>query len=87
MALLNRKYEQSLAVLDTQTGVLADFPDPRTVVRAHQTLYSGLAFSRDGSHIYASMASLTDPVGDSKGATATEFWFTASPTGRSRRSN
>jgi DNA-binding beta-propeller fold protein YncE len=63
------QYEQSLAVLDTQTGVLADFPDPRTVVRAHQTLYSGLAFSRDGSHIYASMASLTDPVGDSKGAT------------------
>ena len=56
------KYEQSLAVLDTQTGALADFPDDRTVPRTgKQTLYSGLAFSRDGKHIYASMASLTDP--------------------------
>jgi DNA-binding beta-propeller fold protein YncE len=31
-----------------------------------QTLYSGLAFSRDGSHIYASMGSLTDPLGTGK---------------------
>jgi len=63
------QYEQSLAVLDTQTGALADFPDPRTVVKAHQTLYSGLAFSRDGSRIYASMASLTDPLGNGKDST------------------
>jgi hypothetical protein len=57
------KYEQSLAVLDTQTGALADFPDDRTIARtAKQTLYSGLAFSRDGKHIFASMASLTDPT-------------------------
>jgi YVTN family beta-propeller protein len=63
------KYEQSLAVLDTQTGALADFPDERTVARVDkQTLYSGLAFSRDGKHIYASMASLSDPVGGSKDA-------------------
>src|ERR1700745_1834442 len=39
------KYMQSLAVLDTQTGKLADFPDPDTLGRAKQTLYSGLAFS------------------------------------------
>ena len=45
---------------------LADFPDARTGLHAHQTLYSGLAFSRDGSHIYASMASLTDAKGDGK---------------------
>jgi len=57
------QYDQSLAVLDTQTGALADFPDTRTSIRAKQTLYSGLAFSRDGSHIYASMASLVDPKG------------------------
>jgi hypothetical protein len=57
------QYQQSLAVLDTQTGALADFPDARTSIRAKQTLYSGLAFSRDGSHIYASMASLGDPAG------------------------
>ena len=63
------QYQQSLAVLDTQTGAVADFPDSRTLVFAHQTLYSGLAFSRDGSHLYASMASLTDPLGKGKDAT------------------
>ena len=64
------KYMQSLAVLDTQSGILSDFPDDRTVARSSkQTLYSGLAFSRDGQHIYASMGSLTDPTGDAKDAT------------------
>ena len=56
-------YEQSLAVLDTQGGSVADFPDARTPIHAKQTLYSGLAFSRDGSHLYASMGSLDDPLG------------------------
>jgi DNA-binding beta-propeller fold protein YncE len=56
-------YHQSLAVLDTKTGTLADFPDARTLVRMKQTLYSGLAFSPDGAHIYASIASLSDPAG------------------------
>ncbi len=55
-------YEQSLAVLDTQMDTLTDFPDARTPLRAKQTLFSGLAFSADGSHIYASMASLTDSI-------------------------
>jgi DNA-binding beta-propeller fold protein YncE len=63
------QYMQSLAVLDTQTGAIADFPDDRTLVRAKQTLYSGLAFSRDGNHLYASMASLTDPLANGKDAT------------------
>ena len=63
------KYDQSLAVLDTQTGALADFPDDRTAARtAKQTLYSGLAFSLDGKHVYASMASLTVPLGGIKNA-------------------
>jgi DNA-binding beta-propeller fold protein YncE len=56
-------YHQSLAVLDTKTGMLADFPDARTLVRMKQTLYSGLAFSPDGAHLYASIASQTDPAG------------------------
>jgi DNA-binding beta-propeller fold protein YncE len=60
------QYDQSFSVLDTETGALADFPDARTSPRARQTLYSGLAFSHDGSHIYASMASLTDAKGDGK---------------------
>src|SRR6202030_4671671 len=38
-------YMQSLAVLDTQTGAVTDFPDDRTGTKAKQTLYSGLAFS------------------------------------------
>jgi len=59
-------YDQSFSVLDTATDAQADFPDARTLLHAHQTLYSGLAFSRDGSHIYASMASLTDAKGDGK---------------------
>ena len=60
-------YEQSLAVLDTKTGMLADFPDSRTFARtSKQTLYSGLAFSRDGKHIYASIASLSNPLGGVK---------------------
>jgi DNA-binding beta-propeller fold protein YncE len=57
------KYEQSLAVFDTQTGTLKDSPDSRTPERARQTLYSGLAFSRDGKHIYASIGSEDDPLG------------------------
>ena len=64
------QYEQSLAVLDTQTGTVADFPDDRTPARqAKQTLYSGLAFDHDGSRLYASMGSLTDPSGEKKGDT------------------
>src|SRR6185312_2843817 len=58
------KYEQSLAVFDTQTGKVTDFPDDRTYSgRGNQTLYSGLAFSGDGAHLYASIGSETDPEG------------------------
>src|SRR3954469_15517049 len=64
------QYDQSLAVLDTQTGVVTDFPDNRTEARrAKQTLYSGLAFSPDGAHMYASMGSVTDPTGEKQGDT------------------
>ena len=58
------QYMQSLAVMDTATGKVTDFPDDQTEVGAKQTLYSGLAFSRDGEHVYASMGSTSDPVGD-----------------------
>ena len=57
------RYEQSLAVEDTQSGKVEDFPDDRTLVGAKQTLYSGLAFSRDGRHLYATMGSITNPTG------------------------
>lgn len=58
------RYMQSLSVLDTKTGKVEDFPDDWTLVGAKQTLYSGLAFSGDGSHVYASLGSETDPLGD-----------------------
>ncbi len=63
------QYEQSLTILDREGGSVADFPDARTSVRAKQTLYSGLAFSRDGRHVYASMASLSDAAGAGHGDT------------------
>ena len=65
-------YMQSLAVLDTATGVVTDFPDDRTLAQqAKQTLYSGLAFSKDGRHLYASMASTSDPLGEKDGDSGT----------------
>jgi DNA-binding beta-propeller fold protein YncE len=62
-------YMQSLAVMDTRTGTVADFPDDRTSLKSKQTLYSGLAFSGDGKHIYASMGSEADPLGEKDGNT------------------
>jgi DNA-binding beta-propeller fold protein YncE len=57
-------YAQSLAVLDTRTGAVKDFPDARVGSDAVQTFFSGLAFSANGTKVYASLASSTAPVGD-----------------------
>ncbi|HEY1807343.1 MAG TPA: bifunctional YncE family protein/alkaline phosphatase family protein [Acidobacteriaceae bacterium] len=62
-------YEQSIAILDTSTGKLTDYPDARTGMTAHQTLYSGIAFSADGSELYASLDSLSAPEGGQPGET------------------
>jgi DNA-binding beta-propeller fold protein YncE len=59
-------YQQSIAVLDIQTGKVTDFPEPRTAHGLPQTLYSGLAFGRDGTHLYAVFDSLTEPQGDNR---------------------
>jgi DNA-binding beta-propeller fold protein YncE len=61
--------KQSLTVLNLQTNELHDFPDERLGSKAKQTYFLGLAFSMDGKHLYASMASLTDPLGKEKGST------------------
>jgi len=66
---LESDYEQSLAVLNVKTGALRDFPDSRTLVKAKQSFFSGLAFSADGTRVYASLASITDPEGRGKGDT------------------
>lgn len=62
-------YEQSIAILDTASGHLTDFPDPRTMLSSPQTMYSGIAFSPDGRHLYVSFDSLTAPVGGKPGET------------------
>ncbi|MDB6083499.1 MAG: phosphoesterase, partial [Gammaproteobacteria bacterium] len=60
---------QSISVLNLQTDMLQDFPDRRLNKAARQTYFLGLAFSRDGRHLFASMASLTDPLEKQKGST------------------
>ena len=55
--------KQSLSVLNLETDMLADFPDDRLGSDARQTYFVGLAFGLDGKHLFASMASLTDPLG------------------------
>jgi hypothetical protein len=64
----NRGY-QSIEILDLHTNQLTDFPEARLPVEAHQTYFLGLAFGSDGKHLYASMASLTDPTGARPGNT------------------
>lgn len=61
--------KQSLSVLNLATKELKDFPDDRLGHEAHQTYFLGLTFSLDGKHLYASMASLTDPLGKKPGDT------------------
>jgi DNA-binding beta-propeller fold protein YncE len=61
--------KQSLSVLNLETDELTDVPDDRLGSKARQTYFLGLAFSSDGKHIFASIASLTDPLGKKKGST------------------
>jgi hypothetical protein len=61
--------KQSLSVLNLETNELTDFPDDRLAAKARQTYFLGLAFSLDGKHLFAGMASLTDPLGKQKGST------------------
>ena len=58
-------YEQSVAILDTTTGKLTDYPIPLTEMSQPQTLYSGIAFSGDGSRLYLSFDSISEPNGKS----------------------
>jgi DNA-binding beta-propeller fold protein YncE len=60
---------QSIAMLDLSTNQITDFPEDRLPEEAHQSYFLGLAFSSDGSHLYASVGSLTDPVGEKLGDT------------------
>jgi DNA-binding beta-propeller fold protein YncE len=62
-------YEQSIAILDTATGKLTDYPEPRTDILSPQTFYSGIAFSTDGSRLYVSLDSISAPEGGKEGQT------------------
>jgi len=52
-------YRQSLAVMDTQTGRVEDYPEPRAALPSKEALYLGLAFSADGRHVYAALGSIS----------------------------
>lgn len=56
-------FRRSIAILDLSSNQLRDFPDARLAAYARQTCFLGLAWGSDGSHLYASIASLTDPEG------------------------
>src|ERR1700691_162072 len=58
-------YEQSVAILDTTTGKLTDYPIPLTNMSQPQTLCSGITFSGDGSRLYLSFDSISEPTGKS----------------------
>jgi DNA-binding beta-propeller fold protein YncE len=61
--------KQSLSVLNLESDSIRDFPDDRLKHEAKQSYFHGLAFSVDGKHLYASIASLTDPLGKGEGST------------------
>src|SRR5271157_2663939 len=63
------KFQQSIALLDLAGNQVRDFPDSRLAINARQTYFLGLAWSSDGTELYASMASLTDPEGKTPGDT------------------
>jgi DNA-binding beta-propeller fold protein YncE len=75
-ALLNNGYgsaesgtKQSIAIIDLQTNQVTDFPEQRLTEEAHQSYFIGLAFSSDGSRLYASIGSISDPAGEHPGNT------------------
>ena len=75
-ALLNHGYgtqqsqaQQSIAILNLRSNQLTDFPDSRFAESAHQSYFLGLAFGSDGTHLYASIGSITDPTGAKAGNT------------------
>ncbi|MGH9540918.1 MAG: bifunctional YncE family protein/alkaline phosphatase family protein [Terriglobales bacterium] len=64
LAILNEGFgTQSIAVLDMATDRVRDYADPRLDAKQRQSYFLGLAFSPDGSELFASLASLTDPLG------------------------
>jgi len=74
--------KQSLSVLNLESDELTDWPDDRLGSKARQTYFQGLAFGLDGKHLFASMASLTDPLGKQKNSTGNGIAVYAFENGR-----
>ena len=60
---------QAISIYEFATGKVSDFPDDRLCEDARQTYFLGLVFSGDGTHLYASLGSITDPTGSKPGST------------------
>lgn len=60
---------QGIVVVDLETNRATHFADPRLGHGSQQTYFVGLAFSAHGDHVYASMASISDPLGRGAGNT------------------
>ena len=63
------KFGQSIAILDRTENKVTDYADPRVGRQSKQVYFYGIAFSSDGSKVYASIGSITDPQGADKGNT------------------
>jgi DNA-binding beta-propeller fold protein YncE len=55
---------QSIAILDLANNHIYDYPDTRLSDEAHQSYFLGLTFSSEGTHLYSSIGSLTNPTGE-----------------------
>ncbi|MGH9510678.1 MAG: bifunctional YncE family protein/alkaline phosphatase family protein [Terriglobales bacterium] len=60
---------QSIIVINLKTNELTEFPEERLAEESHQSYFIGLVFSSDGSHLYASVGSISDPTGEKPGDT------------------
>ena len=60
---------QSISIFQLSSGKVTDFPDDRLCEDARQSYFMGLVFSSDGSSLYASLGSITDPTGSKNGDT------------------
>jgi DNA-binding beta-propeller fold protein YncE len=60
---------QSISIFTLANKKLVDFPDERLCSESRQSYFVGLAFSADGTHLYASLGSISDPTGQKSGNT------------------
>lgn len=54
---------ESIALIAANSGRMRDYDDPELSPKYQQTYFLGMAFGPNGNHLYASLASLTDPLG------------------------